>query len=80
MRRGPAEQRRRGRGQWRHETGQVLVIFALTLPVLLGFAALVVDAGNLFASKRSLQKSADAASLAATQELNGSSCDSGLAV
>ena len=37
-------------------------------------SALVVDVGNLFVQKRSLQKAADAAALAATQSLDGSDC------
>ena len=45
------------------------MIFVLAIPMILGMCALVIDAGNLFAQKRSLQKAADAAALAATQEL-----------
>ena len=56
------------RARWRDNTGQVLVIFVLAIPMILGMCALVIDAGNLFAQKRSLQKAADAAALAATQE------------
>src|SRR5690348_4617596 len=54
---------------WKRDTGQVLIIFVLALPVLLGMSALVVDLGNLFAQKRNLQKAADASALAATQAL-----------
>ncbi len=46
------------------ERGGVLVFFAVTLPVLLLFAALVLDVGNWFTHKRDLQKQADAAALA----------------
>ena len=47
----------------------MLVMFVLFLPVLLGFAAFVLDIGHLFQLRRHLQVSADAAALAAAQEL-----------
>ena len=59
----------RGGHSWRSNAGQVLVIFALALPVILGMAALVVDFGDFFVQKRSLQKAADAAALAAAVKL-----------
>lgn len=46
------------------ERGGVLVFVAVTLPVLLLFAAFVLDVGNWFTHKRDLQKQADAAALA----------------
>ncbi|MDD2426717.1 MAG: pilus assembly protein TadG-related protein [Eubacteriales bacterium] len=52
----------------REEDGQAMVLFALLLVVLLGFAALVVDVGLMTASKSKLQKAADAAALAAALE------------
>jgi Flp pilus assembly protein TadG len=51
------------------ESGQALVLFVLCLPVLIGFAALVIDVGNLYAQKRFVQNAADAAVLAAAQDL-----------
>lgn len=51
------------------ERGQILAMYALLLPVLLCFGALVVDVGHAFVLKRHLQKSADAAALAAAQAL-----------
>lgn len=51
------------------ETGQVVVLFAICLVVLLGFAALVLDVGFAYYADRSLQASADAAALAGAQEL-----------
>src|SRR6476620_7068411 len=57
------------RARWKENTGQVLVIFVLAVPMMLGMCALVIDAGNLFAQKRTLQKAADAAALAATKAL-----------
>jgi Putative Flp pilus-assembly TadE/G-like len=53
----------------RDERGGVLVMFALFLPVLLLFAALVLDVGHAFQVRRHLQASADAAALAAAREL-----------
>jgi Flp pilus assembly protein TadG len=44
-------------------------MFALFLPVLLLFAALVLDVGHAFQVRRHLQASADAAALAAAREL-----------
>jgi len=60
----------------RGEAGQVIVLFALALPALLGMLAVVADVGNLFVQKRSLQQAADAAALAASQRLPGVACDS----
>jgi Flp pilus assembly protein TadG len=57
------------RGVARNECGAVLVLFVLFLPVLLGFAAFVLDVGHAFQLRRHLQVSADAAALAAAQEL-----------
>jgi hypothetical protein len=53
----------------RGEGGAVMVWFAILLPVLLAFAALVVDLGHAYVLKRHLQSSADAAALAAAQDL-----------
>lgn len=54
--------------------GQVLVIFALALVVLLAFAGLAVDIGRQNAQQRHLQTAADAAALAACRALiNGES-------
>jgi hypothetical protein len=46
------------------ERGAALVWFAITLPVLILFAAFVVDVGNWFMHKRHLQLQADAGALA----------------
>jgi hypothetical protein len=53
----------------RRERGQALVLVLLFLPALLAFAALVIDVGAAFHLRRHLQVSADAAALAAAQEL-----------
>ena len=54
--------------QARGDNGQVIVIAALMIPVFLLLGALVVDAGNWYAHKRSLQNRADAGALAAGLE------------
>jgi Flp pilus assembly protein TadG len=51
------------------ERGSVLVTVVFFLPVLLLFAAFVLDVGHAFQVRRHLQSSADAAALAAAQEL-----------
>lgn len=53
----------------KNEDGSTLVLVALLMVVLLGFAALVVDVGNLYLTKTQLQNAADAAALAGAQEL-----------
>jgi len=50
--------------------GQVLVLFALTLPVILGIGALAVDVGYLYTVRNSLQNAADAAALAGASGLS----------
>ena len=57
--------------RWRlsgEEAGQVLAIVAISMVVMLMFAALVIDVGNWFAHKRQLQNRADAGALAAGVE------------
>ena len=51
------------------ERGQAIVLLAVTLVVLLGAAALVVDVGRAYVVKRHLQASVDAAALAGAQSL-----------
>lgn len=48
----------------KEESGQALVMVALLIGVLGGFAALVVDVGYMYAQKSELQSAADAAALA----------------
>jgi Flp pilus assembly protein TadG len=59
------------------ENGGVAVIVAIVLPVLLGLAALGVDAGYIYYAQRALQASADAAALAGAQVIGtgGSAID-----
>lgn len=51
------------------EKGQALVLFAGGTAVLVGLLALSIDAGQLVVTRTDLQKAADAAALAAAQEL-----------
>jgi Flp pilus assembly protein TadG len=53
----------------RAEGGQVVVLVAISLVVLLGFAALAIDVGNAYYAQRALQGSADAAALAGAEVL-----------
>jgi hypothetical protein len=53
----------------RSESGQAIVLMTISLAVMLGMAALVIDVGNWFHTKRRLQGTADAAALAGAQEL-----------
>ena len=52
-----------------NQRGTVAVMAAFILPVMLGFSALVIDIGNLYLNKVQLSAAADAAVLAAAQEL-----------
>ncbi len=61
------------------QNGQVLVITGVTLVVLLGMSALVLDVGRAYLAKRQLQASADAAALAAAQALPNTSAAAALA-
>ena len=49
----------------KREDGATVITVAITLVVLFGVGALVLDAGNLFWERRQLQNAADAAALAA---------------
>ena len=53
----------------RREEGQVLVMFAAVVIVLIGISALVVDIGMKYSFERRYQAIADTASLAGAQEL-----------
>lgn len=63
---------------WREESGQGLVVGALVMVVILGFAAMAVDVGLFLHERRDLQNAADAAALAGVQELPGSPHDAQL--
>src|SRR5438874_1824345 len=57
----------------RRQQGNIAVMFALMLPMILGFMALAVDLGHLWLVKNQLQNAADAASLSGIRDLDGSS-------
>ena len=56
------------------EEGQVLPLFAAAIAALLFMTAVVVDGGNLFQNRQSLQNAADAAALAAAVEVGLGHC------
>ena len=53
----------------RDESGQVLVLFAISLVALLGMVGLVIDVGHAYFVQRALQSDADAAATAGANEL-----------
>jgi Flp pilus assembly protein TadG len=61
------------------ESGQIAVLSAIFISLfLIGFAALVVDVGFLYATRRNMQTVADAAAIAGANALNsGLECDAG---
>jgi hypothetical protein len=60
------------------ERGGVLIIVAVTLPVLLLFASFVLDTANWWVHKKHLQTQADAGALAASQNFRFPTCDSAI--
>lgn len=64
----------------RKEDGQTLILIALMMVVLLGFAALVIDVGRLYVAKREMQNAADAGALAGAQDLPDADAAKGTAV
>ncbi|HXG42461.1 MAG TPA: Tad domain-containing protein [Dehalococcoidia bacterium] len=60
---------RRHRRRRQRETGNVIIIAALFMAVLMGFGAMAVDVGVMVWQRRELQNIADAAALAGVQEL-----------
>lgn len=64
----------------REEEGAVAVVVAMCMVVLLGFAALVLDAGLLFVDRTQLQKAADAAALAGAYDIGTGNSNSADAV
>ena len=63
MKRRPLAKRRHNR------SGSTLVIVAILLPVLLGMVGLVIDGGIIMAGQRQTRNAADAAAMAAAQDL-----------
>ncbi|MGH9589120.1 MAG: pilus assembly protein TadG-related protein, partial [Terracidiphilus sp.] len=54
--------------KWNDASGQVLVMAAFSMTVLLGFAAFATDVGLMLRQRRMAQTAADAASIAAARE------------
>jgi Flp pilus assembly protein TadG len=52
------------------QRAQIFVLFALSLPVLLGFMGLGIDLGFAFVERTNLSKAVDAAALAAMRNIN----------
>lgn len=48
----------------KRQRGNIILLTALMLPVLLGFTALAIDVGYLFVVRNELQNAADAAAMA----------------
>ena len=57
----------------KNESGQAVVLLTLSLAVIMGMAAFVIDVGSWYHTKRHLQGTADAAALAGAQLLPTSS-------
>ena len=53
----------------KNESGQAVVLLTLSLAVIMGMAAFVIDVGSWYHTKRHLQGTADAAALAGAQLL-----------
>jgi Flp pilus assembly protein TadG len=56
---------------FKDESGAALVIVAISMTVLLGFTALVIDVGQMYLEKSKVQNAVDAAALAGAQKLLG---------
>ena len=56
---------------FRRERGQVVVLFAIFIPVIFGLGAIVLDVGNWYVHKKHLQTQVDAAALAGGAEFQG---------
>src|SRR6202011_3930085 len=59
----------------RDESGQVLVLTALCMTILLGFLAFATDVGTLLYDKRVIQSAADSAAMAGASEINYAAVD-----
>lgn len=53
---------------WKNENGQVLIVTALSMTVLLGFVGFATDVGILLRERRIVQTAADAAAIGASTE------------
>jgi Flp pilus assembly protein TadG len=67
------------RGRLSGERGATAVVFSLLLVPTLGFAAIAVDVGSLYAERARLQVAADAAAIAVAQDCSRGNCGDMLA-
>jgi Flp pilus assembly protein TadG len=67
------------RGRLSGERGAAAVVFSLLLVPTLGFAAIAVDVGSLYAERARLQVAADAAAIAVAQDCSRGNCGDMLA-
>ena len=67
------------RGRLSGERGATATVFALLLVPMLGFAAIAVDIGALYAERARLQVAADAAAIAVAQDCSRGNCGDMLA-
>jgi len=67
------------RGRLSDERGATATVFALLLVPMLGFAAIAVDIGALYAERARLQVAADAAAIAVAQDCSRGACGDMLA-
>jgi Putative Flp pilus-assembly TadE/G-like len=57
-------------------SGQILVLASMSMIALIGFAALAVDIGYMYSTRRTMQTAADAAAIAAANALQGTNSGS----
>jgi len=57
----------------RQDKGAIALMFAMMLPVIIGFVGMGVEVGLWYSAKRSLQSAADAAAIAAAYEVSSGS-------
>src|SRR6185437_4160411 len=54
------------------QSGNIIMLFALSAPIVLGFAALATEGGALFEKKAAVQAAADQAAVSAANSFNSS--------
>jgi Flp pilus assembly protein TadG len=70
MRNNQNQRRKKTSKQWRERRGVIVVLTAFLLTALFAFLALSVDTGRVVMTQTKMQNAVDAASLAASQEIN----------
>ena len=59
----------------RRPSGQTFLLVSIALVVLLGMAALAVDVGDLWTTRRLMQSAADAGAVAGADEMRSAAAD-----